>query len=567
MLSAAARQQERGSAPLPPETPIVITNPKSTGQLVKRWMSAHWRPIAFTLIALVFLANALIYFAWGEDDPGIVFRYAVNLAEGRGLVYNPGERVEAFSDFGYVILMAIAYRALGLSGRPEALFLASKYVGLVSSVIALFLTYVIGTRYLRLESRWGLFACLMLAASGPFAIWSVGALETNFLLCILLVSLFAYLGYVEHRRRSPKGSTAVWAAFLCGTSLSLLILVRADAFVLVAIIGAHWSFTRLRSKQICRADWPVLLLPIVTALTYEAWRLWYYGYPLPNSYYAKVQPSLSPASMAGTYSGYFEPYLRTLGGAGLVLGLAAVCVYRDEKHASRFLAFVLAAYSAYVLLVGGDWMAGYRFLVPIVPILLLLIINGARYVKRGLGVELPKSRAVTVLSVCVAILLAVQQMNAGLGIMRRWRKHFAPWYANPTFDVREMVPYWEISTWLRQHSNDSALLATHQAGFIPLLTGLRTLDTGGLANEDLAHMPKDPEAVMTARAGAVHRLLESPPSTPAQAYILEQRPDLYVVFSRYNRTWTGTAKYLAGGEYVLLESDLYGFDVYVPAGG
>lgn len=210
-------------------------------------------------------------------------------------------------------------------------------------------------------------------------------------------------------------------------------------------------------------------------------------------------------------------------------------------------------------------MAGYRFLAPVVPILLLLMINGARYAVRDLSGGFFKTRAMTILSVCVAILLAGQQMHAGLGIMRRWRKHFSPWYTHPTFDVKEMVPYWDISTWLREHADDSALLVTHQAGFIPLLTGLRTLD--GLVSAALAHTPGYSEGVAESRAGPAHPLLESPVSTPQQRYILEQRPDLYVIFSRYNKNWTNTAQYLAGGEYVLLQSNLYGFDVYVPTGG
>jgi len=553
------------------ERRIAVINPKSTRQLVRRWVAAHWTPIAFAVIVLVFLANAFIYFGFAEDDAGIVFRYAVNLAEGRGLVFQPGERVEAFSNFGYVILMSIAYRVLGLAGRPEVLLVVSKFVGLICSVAGLWLTYAIATRFIRLESQWTLFACLMVAASGPFAMWSVGGLETNIVLCVLLASLYLYLSYLERRLQSREGRNVVRAAFLCGVSLSVLTLLRADAFVFVAIIGAHWLFSRLRSREVCKADWPILVLPALTALSYEVWRLWYYGYPLPNSYYAKVQPVLSLALVVDTLQYYLEPYLHTLGGTGFVFGLAAICVYKDEKHASRFLAFVCATDIAYVLLVGGDWMAGYRFLVPVLPILLLLIVNGARYAVQGLSVEFAKTTAVTILSVCIAILLAAQQIHEGLGMMRRWRKNFWPWYAQPTFDVKEMVPYWDISTWLREHSDDSALVATHQAGFIPLLTGLRTIDTGGLANAALAHMPKDPEAFVwkkgRGRAGVVYRLLESPASSPQQTYILEQRPDLYVIFSRWNKEWTNTAQYLAAGEYVLLESNLYGFDIYVPTGG
>lgn len=553
---------------------VLVHNLRSTLQSARLWAVAHWRVIAFALITVLFLANSFTYFGWGHDDPGILFRYAVNFAEGRGLVHDPTERVEGFSAFGYVILMSIAYKSLGLSGRPEVLFIVSKFVGLGCSVPALWLTYRIGVRFLRLETKWALFACLMLASSGPFAIWSVGALETTCLLCLLLVSLYFYLSYVKQRVESPTGKNTVGASFLCGIALSFLILLRADALVFVAIIGAHWLFSRIRSREIHRLDWPVVVLPLVTASGYEVWRLWYYGYPLPNSYYAKIEPSLSLYHVVATFRNYMEPYLYSLGGTGLIVGLAAISAYKDREYASRFLAFFCASYVAYVVIVGGDWMAAYRFLVPVVPLLLLLIVNGARYVVQSAGFRFRRTTAGAMVSFCIAGLLAVQQIHQGMGMVGHTREvlhgtneDFSPWYEHPTLDARRLVPYWDISMWVLEHADDSALLATHQAGFIPLLTGLRTIDTLGITNAVLAHMPNDPVAVRKGRAGFWHWIGQEAAATPAARYILEQRPDLYIIYSRWNKESTNTAEYLAGGEYVLLESDLHGFDVYVPSGG
>ena len=47
------------------------------------------------------------------DDAYISFRYADNLARGLGLVYNPGERVEGYSNFLWTLLLAGGAR-LGL---------------------------------------------------------------------------------------------------------------------------------------------------------------------------------------------------------------------------------------------------------------------------------------------------------------------------------------------------------------------------------------------------------------------------------------------------------------------
>jgi len=52
---------------------------------------------------------------WVGDDAYISFRYARNLIEGNGLVFNPGERVEGYTNFLWTVLMA---GGLGLGVHP-----------------------------------------------------------------------------------------------------------------------------------------------------------------------------------------------------------------------------------------------------------------------------------------------------------------------------------------------------------------------------------------------------------------------------------------------------------------
>ena len=51
------------------------------------------------------------------DDAFISFRYARNLLEGHGLVYNPGEYVESYSNFLWVLELTALGGVFGL--RPE----------------------------------------------------------------------------------------------------------------------------------------------------------------------------------------------------------------------------------------------------------------------------------------------------------------------------------------------------------------------------------------------------------------------------------------------------------------
>ena len=47
--------------------------------------------------------------AWTCDDAWISFRYAMNFVSGTGLVFNPGERVEGYTNFLWVLMNAPAF--------------------------------------------------------------------------------------------------------------------------------------------------------------------------------------------------------------------------------------------------------------------------------------------------------------------------------------------------------------------------------------------------------------------------------------------------------------------------
>ena len=90
--------------------------------------SRVWRlgAVAGTL-AVSFLHQLM--FATLADDAFISFRYSQHLAEGHGLVFNVGEKVEGYSNFLWVVLVAIPhwlfhaniiFQKLNVDSRTEA---------------------------------------------------------------------------------------------------------------------------------------------------------------------------------------------------------------------------------------------------------------------------------------------------------------------------------------------------------------------------------------------------------------------------------------------------------------
>jgi hypothetical protein len=87
--------------------------------------------------AIILLLHARVYLDYTSDDAYISFRYARNLGDGLGLVWNPGEHVEGYSNFLWVMILAGAYR-LGAD-----IVVSGRWLGFVFAVAAGLGTYAL----------------------------------------------------------------------------------------------------------------------------------------------------------------------------------------------------------------------------------------------------------------------------------------------------------------------------------------------------------------------------------------------------------------------------------------
>ncbi|HWR98315.1 MAG TPA: hypothetical protein VN317_07805, partial [Candidatus Methanoperedens sp.] len=177
-------------------------------------------PLPALVVTALFLAHALCSWGWMQDDAYITFRYARNLAGGQGLVFNPGERVEGYTNFLWV-LFAAASESLGI---PSARTM--PFVGLACGAATVLLLFFFGRRLASASGpprRWaGAPAALLLALSPGFALYAVTGLETPLFTALVLASAVA----------AALGRPLAFAA-----ACSLAFLVRPEA-ALLGIGGA-----------------------------------------------------------------------------------------------------------------------------------------------------------------------------------------------------------------------------------------------------------------------------------------------------------------------------------------
>ncbi|MEN8182076.1 MAG: hypothetical protein ABFS46_06030 [Myxococcota bacterium] len=299
----------------------------------------------------IVLGAALLAFlleSWGVspqlDDSYITYRYARNLVEGSGLVYNLGERVEGFTNLLWTLIVAA-----GLWLGFEAT-LVGHAVGVACGLGALLATVAYSRALLPASSRWlGAAAAVAVLATTSFLRWSISGMETSLFTAAVTAALAA-------GARERLG----WATcFLCIATLT-----RPDGALFALIVYAD---ALLRGASPARRVWGASLAYGGVLILLTAFRLGYYGDVVPNTFHAKVGGV--PLRM-GLY--YLGSFLRD--GAGLLLVPAALAALRHPR--CRAGAAAVAAVCAYVVAIGGDGFS-QRFFVPIVPALAALAVQGA----------------------------------------------------------------------------------------------------------------------------------------------------------------------------------------------
>src|SRR5690606_35986274 len=139
-------------------------------------------------LALIVAFAGVIWPAWLSDDAFISFRYAQNLVDGHGLVYNQGERVEGYTNFLWTLLAA---GVLALGGD---LAWWSHLAGGVLGLAIVLLRFVQAVRLL--PPAWALLAALIGATSQSLLLYTArgSGLETGLFALLLLLAGMAYLG-------------------------------------------------------------------------------------------------------------------------------------------------------------------------------------------------------------------------------------------------------------------------------------------------------------------------------------------------------------------------------------
>lgn len=313
-------------------------------------------------------AAALLINLWRNryyivDDAYISLRYATNLLHHGDLSWNVGERIEGYTNLLHLLITA----ALGAVGMD--LVQAVHLVNLAALGLLLW-SFLRCARLIAPDH--GLARAIggaLLLGSAQIAMWVWGGLEGLMVAALVTAAHLPMLSAVQGREH-PDLSRLVGAGLL----LALAGATRPDAFLFVGTAAGSlllieaWSW-----RQRLFAAVAVSLLPGLCVIGLTVWRLRYYGDMVPNTLAAKTAFDLSFRMASGArYLLAAAMQAPLLVAAGLAIGNAR----GDMPWSTKLLGSGAALYLLYVMMVGGDYMAGTRMAVPVLGVAALLMVEG-----------------------------------------------------------------------------------------------------------------------------------------------------------------------------------------------
>lgn len=408
------------------------------------------------------------------DDAMISMRYARNLSNGFGLVWNAGKPpVEGFTNLGWTLYMALLHKA----PVPE-----SKLSLLVMSTSALLLA---GNGYLSFKlskvidpmSRIApLVSAIITIYYYPLVFWSLRGMEVGF--ATFLVYLLALLAINSSKPINIKRALAF------GSIVLMAILVRFDLLFQVTLLLGYVLYDQIKQKASSISISLLLLFYLtgVVGITYFQYR--YFGSGMPNTYYLKLAgTSLFERAAVGIQ--VLVEYAARDFLTPLFIIIAGLICFHDfrERRFFLFLALFLiqCGYSIYV---GGDYAeplmypqveAANRFItqgMPSVIILYSIVIDRFfQILSTKNDTVLPVNGGCSAGALAMGIGLATLVIMSGANWFK-WTIHNAPLLDADIWRT-------QLGLHIRSNTDENAVIAVHAAGQIPYYSNRQTIDLLG----------------------------------------------------------------------------------------
>ena len=396
------------------------------------------------LISSILIFSALTIHLWDYemDDAFITFKYAENLAEGHGLVFNIGsDPIEGYSNFLWLLALSLVFKLGGST------VLAAKFAG----SLCFLLTGIFWYKYFERDATNMNWLCGPLFLVCPVTVlWGVSGLELG-LHSLLIAGLYMF-----------ALSRSRWLYVL----LPLLALSRPEAVAVAVVALGALAWRDYRTDVNSQKYFAISILVIaITIGTLTLFRLEIFGYPLPNTFYAKTSHYYPLGFLElGRMLVFFAPLT-----IGFVWFLASSIKGRQNESSSLVLAVIFLTQAVITASVDPVQNFLFRYMIPVLPILILAALSVLSKLRK------PESHRIALSAISISLFLPYFQISTIISVNNR------------IVEAQEEIINWANSL------ESSHTIAMTDMGRIPYSTSHKFIDTWGLLNLELAHGKFDPE--------------------------------------------------------------------------
>ena len=344
---------------------------------IRSFIASSW-PVLLPIAGLVGLSVSLFPSA-GRDDAYITYWAAHTLREFGEIANLNGAHIEQSTSLLHVLVLGavslVTTFPVPAIGPPTSV---------VFGVVTVIYSYEFARRYV---GRWyAMGAAMIVATAAPFVYWTTGGLESTMTALAATALLYHLTCYLE-RPGTGRPPPVVWVtmgAFLLARPESIFVIgsVLVGLFVVLRLRSMSVADDRLESYALTirKLLWAALTSAVLMTAIFAV-KMAYFGGWLPQPVAAKLG---GDALLSGVGEGVeyvitalLPPPLSLLpffSIAGVVYFARKLALDEEEFTGGLLLSLYTLAYIAFILLVGGDWMEGSRFIVPVIPALALLAV-------------------------------------------------------------------------------------------------------------------------------------------------------------------------------------------------
>jgi len=422
-----------------------------------------------------------------QDDAYTSLRYAKDFADGKGLVFNEGERVEGYTNFLWVLLLSGFYSLKKLGFANIELPVFAQVLSTFFGITAIWILYFLSKEFNKDEPE-NIFSDIknylppfLFAFSAPMIYWSVSGMETSLFISFTLLS---FLIFLKRRENENLGKLFVMVSFLNS-------LLRPEGMIFCGLLYFYKfieDFSRGTKNVFNKSILVEISVLFILITFYLIFRILYYGYPLPNTFYAKTEFTVQFLSRGWKY---FFDFMKSNLLYGIFLFLPFVSL-SDKKlrYNLWFGIYIVFVWIFLVVIIGGDVLPVHRFFLPILPIIFIMNVKAVFYLTEKI-----KSNKV---NLSLKILFLILIIFYGIGNYESQNSSIQKFRSYESGLVKKMKIYagWIENQIVNKSMNKKNItVAMSTIGAFSYYSGARIIDIVGLTDEYIAHHPKEVEGI------------------------------------------------------------------------